>query len=443
LVISSRRYSTLEDWLAWLETLHPKKIDLSLDRVIEVLGKLELLDPPYKIVTVAGTNGKGSCVAMLESIYWHAGYDVGSFTSPHLWRFNERIRFNGEDAADEELIEHFQSIERALGAVTLSYFESSAIAALLHFARRKADVAILEVGMGGRLDAVNAVDTDCALIVSIDLDHQAWLGDDREAIGREKAGIMRRAAPVVIADRAPPASLLAHAAATGAATRLIGRDFDYVRSGNGWRPRAAEPDAPLLPRPYFGGDEQFANAAACATVVDCLMEQLPVTPNALADGIRHAYLRGRLERHRIDAIEWVFDVAHNPAATALFLSSLRHLPAADRTLAVFAAMHDKDLTGVLSPLVGLVDHWFVTQANADRGATARILNELLERLSAPAVSAEPDVAAACVAARAAAHGGDRVLVFGSFHTVGAATAALGLYCAPSRLGSRPAKWTRV
>ena len=168
-----------------------------------------------------------------------------------------------------------------------------------------------------------------------------------------------------------------------------------------------------------------------------------MTPNALADGIRHAYLRGRLERHRIDAIEWVFDVAHNPAATALFLSSLRHLPAADRTLAVFAAMHDKDLTGVLSPLVGLVDHWFVTQANADRGATARILSELLERLGAPAVSAEPDVAAACVAARAAAHGGDRVLVFGSFHTVGAATAALGLYCAPSRLGSRPAKWTRV
>jgi dihydrofolate synthase/folylpolyglutamate synthase len=443
LVISSRRYSTLEDWLAWLETLHPKKIDLSLDRVVKVLENLELLDPPYKIVTVGGTNGKGSCVAMLESIYWHAGYEVGAFTSPHLWRFNERIRFSGEDAADAELIEHFESMERALGAVTLSYFESSTVAALLHFARRGADVAILEVGMGGRLDAVNAVDTDCALVVSIDLDHQAWLGDDREAIGREKAGIMRRAVPAVIADRSPPESLLAHATATGARAYRIGRDFDYVRSGNEWRPLGAKGSDELLPRPYFGGDEQFGNAAACATVVDCLREQLPVTHDALTAGIRHAYLRGRLERHRIDAVEWIFDVAHNPAATAIFLSSLSRLPKAGRTLAVFAAMHDKDLSGVLSPLVELVDQWYVTQASADRGATARALSELLERLGAPSVSGEPDVAAACAAARAAASSGDRVLVFGSFHTVGAATAALGLYCAPPRMGSRPAKWTRV
>ena len=168
-----------------------------------------------------------------------------------------------------------------------------------------------------------------------------------------------------------------------------------------------------------------------------------MTQNALAEGIRHAYLRGRLERHRVDAVEWVFDVAHNPAATAVFLSSLARLPAANRTLAVFAAMHDKDLTGVLSPLVDLVDHWFVTQANADRGATAHALSKLLERLSARAVTAERDVATACAAARAAARAGDRVLVFGSFHTVGAATAALGLYCAPPRLGNRPAKWTRV
>jgi dihydrofolate synthase / folylpolyglutamate synthase len=443
LVISSRRYSTLEDWLAWLETLHPKKIDLSLDRVIEVLSNLELLDPPYKIVTIAGTNGKGSCVAMLESIYWHAGYDVGSFTSPHLWRFNERIRFNGEDATDAELIEIFESIERALGGVTLSYFEYSAVAALLHFARREADVAILEVGMGGRLDAVNAVDTDCALIVSIDLDHQAWLGNDRDAIGREKAGIMRSSAPAVIADRSPPPSLLAHAAATGGPTYWIGRDFDYVRNGNEWRPRGADETAPLLPRPYFGGDEQFGNAAACMKVVECLKEQLPVTHVALAAGIRHAYLRGRLERHRIDAVEWIFDVAHNPAATAVFLHSLERLPTVGRTLAVFAAMHDKDLSGVISPLVNLVDRWYVTQASADRGATAHALSALLGRLGAPSVTAEPDVASACAAARAAANGGDRVLVFGSFHTVGAATTALGLYCAPPRLGSRPAKWTRV
>ena len=196
-----QRGATLDRWLAWFETVHPKRIDLRLDRFIAVLDTLGLRTPPYKVVTVAGTNGKGSCVAMLESIYWHAGYDVGTFTSPHLWRFNERIRFNGVDAADAELVEVFEDIAAALGAVTLSYFEASLVAALALFRRRDPDVVILEVGMGGRLDATNALDTDCALIVSIDLDHREWLGETREAIGREKAGIVRPGKPVV--DRRP------------------------------------------------------------------------------------------------------------------------------------------------------------------------------------------------------------------------------------------------
>ena len=443
MVTSSRRYSTLEDWLAWLETLHPKKIDLSLDRVIKVLATLGLLEPPYRVVTVAGTNGKGSCVAMLESIYWHAGYDVGAFTSPHLWRFNERVRCNGEDASDGQLIELFEIVEAALGSVTLSYFESSAIAALLHFARRGVDVAVLEVGMGGRLDAVNAIDADCALIVSIDLDHQEWLGNYRETIGREKAGIVRRNAPAVIADRDPPASVLEHVATMSAIPYLIGRDFDYERVGNEWRPRAGDPGQPLLPRPYFGGEEQFSNAAACATVVKSLQTSLPVTTAALADGIRNAQLRGRLERRRVDATEWVFDVAHNPAAARTLCGSLQRLPPAVRTFAVFAAMHDKDLHGVVAPFIALVDQWFVTQASPERGATAASLSELLRALGAREVTVEPSVATACAAARGAAKSRERVLVFGSFHTVGAATAALGLYCAPSRLGDQPAKWTRV
>jgi dihydrofolate synthase/folylpolyglutamate synthase len=181
----SRRDYSLDDWLRRFETLHPKKIDLTLDRVTAVIERLELKSPPYKIVTVGGTNGKGSCVAMLESIYWHAGYSVGAFTSPHLWRFNERIRVNGADTQDSELVELFSIIDSTLGGITLSYFESSTVAALLHFARKRVDVAVLEVGMGGRLDASNAVDTDCALVVSVDLDHREWLGDDREAIGRE------------------------------------------------------------------------------------------------------------------------------------------------------------------------------------------------------------------------------------------------------------------
>jgi dihydrofolate synthase/folylpolyglutamate synthase len=439
-VTSSRRYSTLEDWLAWLETLHPKKIDLSLDRVIKVLDTLGLRDPPYRIVTVAGTNGKGSCVAMLESIYWHAGFNVGAFTSPHLWQFNERIRCNGQDATDAQLIALFETIESALGSVTLSYFESSAVAALLYFARRRVDVAVLEVGMGGRLDAVNAVDTDCALIVSIDLDHQEWLGSDRESIGMEKAGIVRRDVPVVIADRSPPATVLAYVAAAGARAHLIGRDFDYERDGNTWRMRrGAQLHSESLPRPSFGGDEQFVNASGCAAVVECLAASMPVTPAALADGIRHAALRGRLERHRIESAEWVFDVAHNPAAAAGLRESFARLPPARRTFAVFAAMHDKDLSGVLLPFVPMVEHWFVTQANPERGALAAGLKELLFELGARGVTPHVSVAAACAAAQAGAAAGDRVLVFGSFHTVGAATAALGLYCASSRLGDHPAK----
>jgi dihydrofolate synthase/folylpolyglutamate synthase len=440
--LASRRDYTLDDWLRRFETLHPKKIDLTLDRVIAVLDKLELRPPPHEVVTVAGTNGKGSCVAMLESIYWHAGYEVGAFTSPHLWRFNERIRLNGADAEDAELVELFEIVDSALGEITLSYFESSTVVALLHFARRRVDVAVLEVGMGGRLDASNAVDADCALVVSIDLDHREWLGDDREAIGREKAGIMRRGKPVVIADRDPPRSLLAYAAAEGALPRVIGRDFDFQREPGGWR-RAGDDERRVLPLPTFGGDEQYGNAAACAAVVDCLAADLPVGDDALAAGIGNAYLRGRFERRDVDGVEWVFDVAHNPAAAAVLAASVASLPRAPRTLAVFAAMRDKDLAGVVAPFLSSVDAWFVTQANAERGAIGEELRAVLAASGARAIETAADVAAATAAARAAARPGARVIVFGSFHTVGAATDALGLYCAPSRLGGQPAKWTRV
>jgi len=440
--LASRRDYTLDDWLRRFETLHPKKIDLTLDRVAAVIDRLELKPPPYKVVTVAGTNGKGSCVAMLESIYWHAGYDVGAFTSPHLWRFNERIRLNGADAEDAELVELFEIVDSTLGGITLSYFESSTVAALLHFARRRVEVAVLEVGMGGRLDASNAVDADCALVVSIDLDHREWLGDDREAIGREKAGIVRRGKPVVIADRDPPRSVLAFAAAEGALPRVIGRDFDFVREQGGWR-RVPGDDARVWSLPPFGGDEQYGNAAACAVAVDCLAAELPVGDEALAAGIRNAYLRGRFERRDVDGVEWIFDVAHNPAAVAVLAASVGRLPRAPRTLALFAAMRDKDLSGVVAPFLPSVDTWFVTQANAERGATGEELRAVLAASGARAVETAVDIAAATAAARAAAQPGARVLVFGSFVTVGAAANALGLYCAPSRLGGQPAKWTRV
>jgi dihydrofolate synthase/folylpolyglutamate synthase len=443
MVASVRRDFTLDQWLAWFEQLHPKKIDLSLDRLMAVLDKLELRPPSFKVITVAGTNGKGSCVAMLESVYWHAGYDVGTFTSPHVWRFNERIRLNGADATDAELVDLFRQIEAQLGSVTLSYFESSAVAALLHFTQRQVDVAILEVGMGGRLDATNAVDADCALIVSIDLDHQEWLGTTREAIGREKAGIVRRDKPAVIADRDLPAGVLQHVRDVGALPCLIGRDFDGRRVGAGWH-RARDLGAgPALPLPSFGGEEQLDNAAACAAVVEQMASVLPVTDAALAAGIARAYLRGRLERHELDGVDWVFDVGHNPAAALGLASSVERLPPARRTFVVFAAMRDKDIAGVVQPFVPLAQRWFVTQGSADRGAASHELAALLESLGATGVSVAASVEAACAAARAVAQAGDRVLVFGSFVTVGAATEALRLYSASSPMVGRPATWIRV
>jgi dihydrofolate synthase/folylpolyglutamate synthase len=438
-----RRGYTLDRWLAWFETLHPKRIDLSLDRLTAVLDELGLRRPQCKVITVAGTNGKGSCVAMLESIYWHAGYDVGTFTSPHLWRFNERIRCNGVDASDEELIAVFEQVDAALGAITLSYFEASFVAALAHFQRRRPDVIVLEVGMGGRLDATNTVDTDCALIVSIDLDHREWLGETREAIGREKAGIVRRGKPVVIADRAAPRSVLEHAEAEGGTPHVIGKDFDFRRVGAGWRRARDAATAPVLPLPPFGGEEQFSNAAACAAVVDCLAAELPVPDAALAVGIARAYLRGRLERVAIDGVEWVFDVGHNPAAAAQLAASVARLPPAQRTWVVFAAMRDKDLAGVVQPFVSTAEGWFVAQASTDRGATGEELGLLLASLDARGVVVADGIESAVSRARAAAAAHDRVVVYGSFHTVGTASEALRLYCAAFSLVDRPATWTRV
>ena len=437
-----QRGLSLDHWLAWFETVHPKRIDLRLDRFVAVLDTLDLRKPSYKVITVAGTNGKGSCVAMLESIYWHAGYDVGTFTSPHLQRFNERIRFNGADAGDAELVEVFEEAAAALGPVTLSYFEASLVAALGFFRRRGPDVVILEVGMGGRLDATNALDTDCALIVSIDLDHREWLGETREEIGREKAGIVRAGKPVIIGDRAVPASVLEHAAATKAVAQLIGRDFDFRRAGAAWRRSHDSDAAAAFPLPPFGGAEQYTNAASCAAVVDALGADLPVSDVALAKGIASAYLRGRLERHDIDGVEWLFDVGHNPAAAAGLEAALRSLPPRDRTWIVFAAMRDKDLKGVVEPFAASATGWFVARASTDRGATGEELAMLLESLGAAHVHVAADVAAACAQARAAAEPADRVVVYGSFHTVGAALEALRLYCAPSPMVDRRSTWTR-
>ncbi|MGD8808955.1 MAG: folylpolyglutamate synthase/dihydrofolate synthase family protein [Gammaproteobacteria bacterium] len=423
--------SSLAEWLAWLETLHPKKIDLSLNRIRTVLEVLGLEHPPFRVVAIGGTNGKGSCVAYLANIYLQAGYRTGAFTSPHLIRFNERIAVDGVDADDTELVEAFVAMDEARDRVTLSYFEASAVAALIHFARKRVDVAVLEVGMGGRLDAVNAVDADAALIASVGLDHEEWLGNDRESIGFEKAGIMRADRPAIIADPAPPLSLRKAARDTGADALFIGEDFSVARHGDSLLVRCRNASAREVPLPRFGGPEQWLNVAACVQLTQCLAAALPVSDSAVDAGIRATAPAGRADRRHIDGVEWIFDVAHNPAAAQQLAGTLQTMPSEGRTLGVFGALRDKDIRGVLAQFASIIDAWHVITPRAERAAAAADIAETLASLGAKAaVSAFDDVAAACAAARSTACSGDRVVVFGSFYVVGPALSALELYSHP-------------
>jgi dihydrofolate synthase/folylpolyglutamate synthase len=421
-----QRQSSLDEWLAWLETLHPKKIDLSLNRIRTVLEALELDEPPFKVVTVGGTNGKGSCVAYLSNIYRAARYRVGAFTSPHLVRFNERIEVDGEPATDQEIVDAFVAMQAALGRVTLSYFEASAVAAFVHFARSRVDVAVLEVGMGGRLDAVNVYDADAAIIASISLDHVEWLGGDRESIGFEKAGIMRAGRPVAIADRDPPRSLADAAAACGADALFIDRDFSVAERAQGLEITCRGGTKVHVPKPAFGGTEQHWNAAASVQTVVALRPVLPVADAEIAAGIARTKPGGRMDTRVLGGVTWMFDVAHNPAAAERLAVALAARPATHRA-AVFGGMHDKDLRGVLRHFVGLVDHWHIATVDSERAATAAEIAAILGDLGAGTCDTHPDIAGACSAARSAAETGDLVVVFGSFYTVGPALTALGLY----------------
>ena len=431
----------LEAWLERLETLHPKKIDLGLERIGRVLDRLSLRAPPFRSIVIGGTNGKGSCVALLESLCLAGGYRVGAFTSPHLWRFNERIRVDGADAASDTIVALFESIERARAEISLSYFEFSSAAALLNFARSGVDVALLEVGLGGRLDAVNAIDADASLIASIDLDHQEWLGTTREEIGHEKAGIMRRGRPAVVADRTPPRSLLNHAAGIGANLRRLGAEFDFDTHGDRWAYRSNDVDLPGLPYPGFGGREQVANAAGCLAVLESLESTLPLDRSVWPKGIERARPRGRIEERDVGGVRWVFDVAHNPAAARVLAGALERRPVRGRTIAIAAMMEDKDREGVLGPLMPAVHHWLLTCAGGDRGAAPEALAAALEPGSTASIF--PDAAEAIENAGIRAEPGDRVVVFGSFYLVGPAMSALGIYSTGSQAGNRSATWTGV
>ncbi len=409
------RFQTLNDWLHWQESLHPSEIELGLERVRAVLEHMDLANPDFTVVTVAGTNGKGSSVAMLESILLAAGYRVGSYTSPHLLRYNERVRVQGEPVADGELCDSFARIDAARGDISLTYFEFGTLAAIDCLQRRGVEIAVLEVGLGGRLDAVNVLDADVALITPVDVDHVAWLGNDREAIGLEKAGIMRAGRPVVVSDPQPPRSVLARAGELGAPLALVGRDYHYQAQGDQWRWVAAEQSRNALPLPALRGDFQLANAAGVLMVLARLGEQFPVSQQAVRSGLLAVQLPGRFQVLPGRPVQ-ILDVAHNPHSARALAQNLARQPCPGRTRAVLGMLDDKDIVATVASLNTLVDDWYLASLDVPRGASAARLREALGDVG----QCFDNVASARAAALAAADDGDRIVIFGSFHTVAAA-----------------------
>ncbi len=409
---------TLNEWLAWLETLHPRVIDLGLERVRLVAQRLGLEQPDFCIITVAGTNGKGSSVAMLEAILHAAGYRVGSYSSPHLIDYNERIRIQTEPLADAELCAAFTRVDAARGDTSLTYFEFGTLAALDLFRAHRREIVVLEVGLGGRLDAVNVWDADVALISAIGIDHTEWLGPDRESIGREKAGVLRAGRPAVCSDPAPPASVAQVATALGAHLYQSGRDFSFEPGADSWTWRHGGRVRSALPHPAMRGDYQLYNAAGVLMALEAVGSRFPVTQAQVRAGLLTAVLPGRFQTLPGRPLR-VLDVAHNLQAVESLAANLRRQPVAGRTFAVCGMLRDKPVSDVMRVMGPEVHAWHLASLATARGASAEELHAALVSagVTAPA-TLHADVASAYDAAMAAAGPEDRVVVFGSFYTVG-------------------------
>ncbi len=422
------RPATPAGWLAYLETLHPKPIALGLDRVRAVRARMDAAIA-CPVVTVAGTNGKGSTCALIESMLRCAGYRTGLYTSPHLLRYHERVRIAGREATDDDLLAAFNAVEDARAPdagdpVPLTYFEFGTLAALWLFARAGLDALVLEVGLGGRLDAVNVVDPDVAVVTSVAIDHVDYLGATREDIGREKAGIFRARRPAVCADPAPPATVIATAERLGADLVLIGRDYGATSEGTQWRYRGPRGDRYGLPFPALRGACQLANAATALVVLDLLHARLPVAAGAVRDGLLNVALPGRFQVLP-GRPATVLDVAHNPHAAHALAAALGDMGYFPATIAVFGMLADKDIDGVIEALRERVTHWLPCSLDGPRAAGADFI---AGRLHAAGIEAAGRFAApgdALAFARENAGEDDRILAFGSFLTVAAALQALG------------------
>jgi dihydrofolate synthase / folylpolyglutamate synthase len=413
---------TLSEWLTYQEHVNVHSIELGLDRVRTVWQRMGAPAPAPRVITVGGTNGKGSTVALLEAMLAAAGLRVGAFTSPHLLDYNERIRIAGANADDAALVASFERIEAARGDTPLTYFEFGTLAALDLFGRAGVDVAVLEVGLGGRLDAVNIIDADVAIVTTVDLDHMDWLGPDRDSIGREKAGIARAGRPVIVGQEDPPTGLLDALAARGARIERAGRDFRVERHVDGWRWQHRDGGVMELPDPALSAPVQFANAAAAIAALHALWtndSSLPFASKhalaAVSAGLHEVRIAARLQSLGGDP-RLVVDVGHNPQAARALAEWLDAQPPA-RVHAVYGALADKDVAGVIGALGGRIAHWHLAGLDraSPRGMPVAALAAILQQtLPAASFDAHRDVATALAAARATAQPGECILAFGSF-----------------------------
>ncbi|MBQ0723840.1 MAG: bifunctional tetrahydrofolate synthase/dihydrofolate synthase [Cycloclasticus sp.] len=416
--------SSLDSWLSWQEQCHPIEIDLGLQRVASVYQRLKSNAAKRVFtITVGGTNGKGSCVAMLEAILIHAGYQVGVYSTPHIQRYNERVRLNGQSVADELLTASFHRINQARTTTSLSYFEFGTLAALDIFAQGEVDVQILEVGLGGRLDAVNIIDADAALISSIDVDHTAWLGSDKSAIALEKAGIFRANQKAVCGDKNVPQSLLDYARSIDTDLWLAGRDFNYQSQTGSWQIVAVNGCVIDYPLPALKGEHQLQNAAAVISLLAHIAADLPLSKEAVDAGLIAVNLPGRLQQ--IGAKPDVFlDVAHNPESARTLAKFLRTYPRTGRVCAVFSILEDKDLNKVLQPFIGLIDHWHIAPLTNLRAQTTDVIADNVSHVLNQPYTVYGSIGEAYKGVLASLDEDDLVICFGSFYVVEACLDAL-------------------
>jgi dihydrofolate synthase / folylpolyglutamate synthase len=414
--------NTLANWLTYLESLHPKTIALGLERVAEVKQRLNLY-PDFPIIVVGGTNGKGSVCAMLESILHAAGYRVGCYTSPHLLHYNERVRIGKQQASDAELCASFAQIEQVRGDIPLTYFEFGTLAAMQCFIEHKVDVAILEVGLGGRLDAVNVFDNDCAVIASVDIDHTEYLGDTREQIAFEKAGIFRSDKVAICADSDVPQAMVEHADRIGAKFWRIGSEFSFTPHEGQWDYRSEVNTRNALPYPALRGAFQLHNASAALAALDVLKDCLPVSMEAVRRGLGEVQLAGRFQ-FVPGKPALILDVAHNPHAARSLAQNLASLPPCPHTWAVFSMLKDKDMAGVVAALDQQIDTWLAAGIDTPRGATPEKLEQVLEQCWVRGeIKICANITEALRYAYNAAGENDRIVAFGSFYTVAEVMAA--------------------